>query len=246
MSLNPTTLQDIITQIRLRIDMPTSQYITDIELTQEIDNSLAQLDGILISKFQRYKITPAIVGVLPGTNLIQLPADFIKFNGLDVFFSPTVPDGYYTMYECPFEHRNKKIWPTSAAIPFGPYALQYTIEGLNIAVVPFQIAANYQYRLWYVPDYVPLGLTNGVPNYGAQLQPYMDTQSWYEYAVLDCCIKVLLKQDMEAGQFMQQKAELKDMIIRLFTPNRNLSEPVSIIDGGRGGNNNGGGYGWDW
>jgi hypothetical protein len=76
------------------------------------------------------------------------------------------------------------------------------------------------------------------------LQSYMDSQAWYEYAVVDCAIKVLAKQDLDPATFLQQKAELHELIMKLSAPNRDEGEPSAMVDTrGRPG---GMGYGWDW
>lgn len=226
MSLNPTTLQSLITQIRNRIDLPTSQYISDAEITTMLNASLAELDRILISKFNDYKITATIVSVTPNTNYIQLPLDFVKLRGLDVWFNPTSMDGYITSPEYSFKHRNKKIYPSGGVTSgiFFPYCIEHRLQGQQIVLLPPQIAANYQYRLWYSPDFIPLVNTTDT------LQTYMDTQSWSEYGVLDVCIKILAKQGVDASTFQTQKEQQRESITKLSAPNREAGEPKSLVD----------------
>jgi hypothetical protein len=234
-----TNLQTIISQIRQRTNMEVSQFVTDAELTSEINKSLCQLDMFLISKFNDYKLISIIVSVFPGTSNIPLPPDFLKLRGMDVWYNVGNVDGYRTMSEYSFQHRNKKTYPISGPIGFGPYQMEYRLEGSNIVLLPASVAPQFQYRMWYTPDYTPL------VNLTDSLQPYMDSQSWYEYAVVDCAIKVLEKQDLNPQTFMMQKEELKELILKLSAPNRNAGSPASIADS-RTFDSFSGGYGYGW
>lgn len=239
MSNSPTTLQTIITDCRRRVDMKTNQFWTDSDFTTEINKSLAQLDMILISKFNDYKLTAVLANVVAGTNYIALPADFLKLRGLDVVFSPNNVDGYIKVTPFSFKKRNIKPYPIVGPVIFSPYQMMYRLQDNQIYLLPASVAANYQYRLWYTPDYIPLVNTSDT------LQSYMDSQDWYEYAVLDTCAKCLAAQDLNPQIYMQQKDELKEMIIKLSAPNRDAGEPAFISDE-RGSWGNGSGWGWDW
>jgi hypothetical protein len=188
------------------------------------------LDGFLISKFNDYKITSTNLSVTANTDYITLPSDFLKMRGLDVI----VNDQYITVQPFSFKQRNKR---TRQAV-FTPYSIEYRLQGNHVVLLPKETATQYQYRLWYVPDYIPLSATTDT------LQAYMDSQAWYEYAIVDSAIKVLAKQDLDASVFIQQAAELKDHILKLSTPNRNAGDPISIVDSR--GYDASGGYGWSW
>lgn len=242
MALTPTTLQTMLTLLRERTNMENNQFVTDPELTTYLNNSLAVLDGILVSKFDDYKITPVFTTVTTNTNLIALPADFLKFRGLDIVYNNNSPDGYIAVKKYAFQKRNDLTYP-GTSVTYGPTAICYRLMGQNVSILPAALAAQFQYRLWYTPDYIPLVNTTDT------LQPYMDSQAWYEYAVVAAAVKVLAKQDLDPSIFMAQAAELKDHLIKLSTPNRDSGEPVSVVDTRGpwgGGYGSGGGYGWDW
>lgn len=235
MSLNPTQLSTIIADCRRRVDMKTSQFWTDADFTAEINKSLSQLDMILVSKFSDYKLTTVTVSVTTQPNLIGLPGDFLKLRGLDVIFQPNNPDGYIKVNPFNFKKRNIKPYPILQGNTMAPpYEMLYRLQGANLFLLPASVAANYTYRLWYVPDFIPL------VNPGDTLQSYMDSQAWYEYAVTDTAAKCQAAQDLDPGIFLAQKSELKEMIIALSAPNRDAGEPVFITDE-RGW---GGGFGW--
>ena len=239
MSAGQTTLQTIITDCRRRIDMKVNQFWTDADFTSEINKSLSQLDMILKSKFSDYQLTAVLTSVVAGTNYIALPNDFLKLRGLDVVFAPNNVDGYLKVQPFNFKKRNMKPYPIVGPVIFTPYQMMYRLQGNQIYLLPASAAANYNYRLWYTPDYTPLVNTTDT------LQSYMDSQDWYEYAVLDTCAKCQAAQDLPADIFMAQKEELKQMIISISAPNRDAGEPAFVSDE-RGGWGNGSGWGWDW
>ena len=225
MALVPTTLQSLITLLRQHCNMENSQFVQDTELTSYLNNSLSILDDILISKFSHYKLTNTILSVAPTSNYISLPADFVKLQGVDVYFNIGQPDGYYTLPEYSWEHRNTVLYPGLTASTSGLYmSLEYSLQGQTIVIRPAAIANNYQYRVSYSPGYIPL------VNYSDTLQPYMDSQAWCQYAIYDSAVKVNQKQDLDATMFLNQSQMLRDHIIKLATPNRNAGEPKCVSD----------------
>ncbi len=243
MALVPTTLQTLITAARLRCDMRTNQYLQDPEFTSYINASLAQLDAILVSKFDDYKMTSVLTGVVPGTNLIAVPADFLKFRGIAIQYNGNNADGYITLRPFAYSKRNEYNYPGTAVVN-GPTQMSYRLQGQNIAIKPASLAAQWSYLLDYTPDYIPL------VNPTDTLQPYMDSQLWYDYAVCDVAVKVNSMQGMveEAQNLQLQCEQLRDHIIKLATPNRDAGEPKAVVDtrhqDGLGGY--GTGYGWNW
>lgn len=239
MAITPTTLLDIITAARLRTDMRSSQFLTDQEFTSYINASLSQLDMILVSKFNDYKINSIMTNVVANTNYIALPNDFLKFRGLDMQYNTTNPDGYITVGPHNFQKRNSFNYPGSP-VTLGPSSVTYRLQGQQIVVLPSQIAPQYNYRLWYTPDFIPLVDPTDT------LQPYMDSQMWFDYAVVDVAAKVATMQDQnDTGSVFMQQAELaREHIIKMATPNRDAGSPTFVVDTRDDGD--GSGYGWGW
>ena len=244
MALTPTSAQTLINALRVRCDIRTSSYLSDTELLNSyINPSLAQLDAILVSKFDDYKIAFVFTSVASNQNTLALPLDFLKFRGLDLMYNNNNPDGYITVRQHDFQKRNDTSYPgTSVAV--GPTSVTYRLQGQTILLLPAFIAGQYQYRLWYTPDFIPL------VNPTDTLQPYMDSQLWYDYCISDAAAKVLLMQSMtEDAQVQTAQAEmLRDHLIKLSTPNRDAGEPKAVVDTRNKweGTYGGGGYGWSW
>lgn len=239
MATTPTTLQTIITGVRQRTNMENNQFVTDAELTTEINKSLCQLDMMLVSRFDDYKITPSAALTPDASGRLALPTDFLKLRGVDVVVTAGDPDGYLPLKRFSFRQRIRKPYLLGTATGYGPAIVEYRLQGAYLQLEPIAIATAWTYRVWYTPDYVPLVLATDT------LQSYMDSQSWYEYAVVDCSIKVLAKQDLDPATFVQQKAELAELITRVSTPHRDNGDPAFVVDT-RYDNSNGGGWGYGW
>jgi hypothetical protein len=240
MALTPTTSATLVTKVRQRTNMETNQFVTDPEIVNYLDDALALLDGILISKFSNYKLTKVLVTVNSGTNIITLPNDFLKMMGLDLWYNQGAPDGYCTVNEYGWNSRNDRQYPTSGNVGgiISPYIFEYRLEGNQITIIPPQAANLYTYRLNYIADYIPLSVAG-------QLQSYMDSQNWCQYAVYAASAQVLAKQDSDPAFFLQQASLLQSHIIELSAPARNQGEPKAVGIGGReyGPTNP---YGWNW
>ncbi len=236
-----TTLATIIAEIRQRADIKVSQHTTDADLTTMVNQSLCQLDMILVSKFSDYKLSSDILSASATDGSIALSGlskTFLKLRGVDVRYNASDPDGYIEIHEYSFQHRNRKPYLAGASSGFGPSNVSYRLQGANIIIAPVALATQWTYRIWYTPDYVPMVTTND------PMPTHMDVQGWYEYAVTDCCVKILAKQDLDPSTFMAQKEEVKNLIMELAAPNRNAGEPKAVVDSRFW--DNGWGYGNDW
>lgn len=177
---------------------------------------------ILISKFNDYKLTCILTRTTGTTNSIELPNDFLKFRGLDVIYNSTDDaDGYVKVEPFSFKKRNVKTFPLMISVP---YHLMYRLQGNEIRILPASSASKYQYRLWYTPDFIKLSAPTDT------LESYMDSQAWYDYAVVDVCIKARSAQDLPIDDLEVQKQELKEMIVKLSSPNRDAGAPLCITD----------------
>jgi hypothetical protein len=234
-----TALSDLITAIRQRSNMEQNQFVTDAEITTMGNESLAQLDGILIAQFSDYKLSNTILTASATDGSLTLPADFLKLRGVDVQYSTTDPDSYIEIREYSFQQRNRKPYiAITTGGGFGPYSVNYRLQGMKVMIAPVALSTNWSYRVWYTPKYTALSAPADT------LQPYMDTQYWHQYAIYDCCVKILAKQDLDPSSFVGLRDEAKALIMQISAPNRVTAEPKSVVDTRF--MDRGWGYGWDW
>ena len=204
--------------------MENNQFVTDAEITTMVNESLSQLDGILIAQYSDYKLTSTILTASSTDGSITLPSDFLKLRGVDVQYNSSDPDGYIEIHEYSFQHRNRKPYLANAPSGFGPYSVSYRLQGMKVMIAPVALATQWSYRIWYTPKFT--SLSSGTDTLGA----YMDVQYWHQYAIYDCCVKILAKQDLDPSTFMAQKEEAKQIIMQISAPNRNAGEPKSVVD----------------
>lgn len=232
-----TSILDLILAVRQRTNTENSQFVTDAELTSYITNSLAEMDDLLVSRYEDYKLSN-VINTLPingadATNAFPLPADFLKLRGFEYSVDGT---HWITLKRFNFQMRNNGSYGFAIS-PYGRSSATYRIEGDNIIVMPQDQSAG-QYQLWYTPEFELIDVGNG-----PSLPSYMDVQAWHEYATVDTSIKVLQKQNLDPSIFMAQKEALKDRILSAAS-NRDAGSPKKIANTRfrTGRNRNGSGY----
>lgn len=220
-----TTLQDIITLTRQRSNMENNYFITDAELTTYINNSLAELDGIMATEYDEYRLS-SFQAILPNdgvSNVISIPSNLFKLRGVDYVNTGQGGPPYYTLYQFQFPERNRDNNTLGNIMsPWGKVRLSYRLADVGIIIQPQNVAGG-TFQVWYTPKYVPLvQLTD-------TLTVQMDMQSWVEYAVVDCAIKIMNKQGLDPSSFMAEKMALKQRIIG-EAKNRDSSGPKRVAN----------------
>lgn len=217
-----TTLQNLIDQVRSRSDMENNQFVTDTELTSYINNSLASLDDILIGTYDDYRVS-TFQSVLSGTNAtIPIPSNFYKLRAVD-FNSGQGQVNWQTIYSFQLPERNRSQNNLNTIVnPYINNDLSYRLSDAGIIIMPAERAAG-TYQIWYVPKFIALADTDDT------LTIQMDTQAWVEYSIVDVCIKILNKQNLDPSGFMAEKAELKQRIVSA-AKNRNSAGPKRVAN----------------
>lgn len=213
-----TTVANIITQVRQRIDMVNSTFVTDAELVGWISNALGELDDILVATYERYKVTLSATATISsptdGTNYFALPADFLKALRVDRYNAGTWSRiDPISLLENP---------PPTELLPSLVEPLGYIVMGSNCWIEPWSSAGG-SYRVWYVPRFTVLTSTSD------NLASYMDVQGWHEYAIVDACMKVVMKQDMDASQWMALKAAARQRVVEAAKP-RDAGAPKRMVN----------------
>lgn len=232
-----TTLAQLQTQIRYLTNTETSNFVTQDELTYYINASAAELDDILVSKQEDYRLSNLTATISTG-NLIPLPSDFYQLR-LVQFYTYTSQSQPWVNVDLFMLKEQSKYSNTFVAnnycIPF----LHYMLQDGYIAIVP-ETSALGKYKVWYTPVYQQLvNQTDTIPS-------YFENQAWREYIVVDCAIKVYNKQTLDPSIFMAQKAALK-IRIDAMAGHRDAGSPKHVVNNrGRngGGFDGGGGFGF--
>ncbi len=221
-----TSLSDLITQVRMRSNMENNFFVTNEELTYYINNSLAELYDIIVTEYEDYRINEFIASIPNDgySNVISIPSDMHKLRGVDFKMSPgSSSDQWLTLDLFMFRERNRQNSVLGNIVsPYGRSRLMYRLSDQGISIVPQSQAAGV-FRVWYIPKWSPLlQLTDVLP-----IQ--LDTQAWVEYAIVDCCIKINNKQNLDPSGFMAEKAALKERIIGAAR-NRDSAGPKRVVN----------------
>lgn len=193
-----TSLAQLTSQVRLLTSMEVSEFVTDDEIAIYLNWGLAALDDLMINQFEDYKLTTVdlVLASAPtdGSNYIDLPADFLKNRGVDWQRGT----GWVSLDRDALAGRHRG---TDSFEQFYGHERQYRVTGDRLYIDPWQTSPG-TYRLHYIPQLTLLAAPTD------QLPGYLDKQQWCQYAVLEAVIKIISKQEMDASQWIGQKAEL--------------------------------------
>lgn len=227
-----TTLSDLQTQVRYLTNQENSEFVTNTELAYYLNSSLAELDDLLVSQQEDYRLVQELVTISSG-NLIPLPDDFYQMRQIDFYTFTSQQQPWITIKRFMLKEQTR-FSNTFVANNYGIPNLHYMLQDGYVAIVP-ETSAIGQYRLWYTPMYVQLvNQTDSIPS-------YFENQAWREYAVIDVCIKVLNKQNLDPSIFIEQKALLKTRIDAM-AGHRDAGSPKHVVDNRYGDTS---GY-WGW
>jgi hypothetical protein len=194
---SPVTLQTLITRVRQRIGIEGAQTISDWEITDCLNTSLASelYDTVRQAVDEQYYRRWYQITTLQGVQAYDLPADFLTLISVDVWLSaPTataikINARRYMEYERNYYQQILLGWSAGATC-------LYSVNGPQIVLQPTPITAVYV-ALNYVPvspqlgGGILLGSSPQVPN--SYTDTYDDINAWSEIAVLDAAAKCALK-----------------------------------------------------
>lgn len=123
---NTVTLSDLRDQARQRGDFVNSNFITDTELDNYINEALLELYDMLTMHYgDDYFQTVTTFNIGSTATLYPLPGDFYKLKGVEVAEnSSTVPGRYITVLPFMIPERNRYAY-NSSALPSRPVRLRY-------------------------------------------------------------------------------------------------------------------------
>lgn len=205
--------------------MEANFFVSDSELTSYINNSLAELYGILTCDYEEYNLYN-FISTLPNdgvSNTIPVPSNFWKLRGVDYQNLGQGSPQWYTLFPFQFPERNQSNNILNNIVsPWGKLKLSYRVADTGILIQPMTQAQGV-YQVWYTPKFQQLTISSDL------LTIQMDTQAWVEYAIVDCCIKIFNKQNLDPTGFMAEKEQLK-LRIRAEAKNRDSAGPKRVAN----------------
>ena len=207
---------DLIARVRRRADMVGSNFVSDVEVTDYLNQGIAELHDILVTKYEDYSLSSATFTLTAGEdNEFDLPSDFYKCLGVDYATnsnSTTVVNlrsynfGERNMYNNLFYNTGLVATP------------RYHIQGTRLKFIPKPTTSGTA-TLFYVPEAQQLTNTDtllNIPN------------GYEEYAVICAAINCLQKEETDVRVLLTQKAALKDRIEKAATY-RNAGDPTFAV-----------------
>lgn len=227
MSAGSLTLLQIRTAAKQRADMENSQFVTDSEWTQMINQSYYELYDLLVQKYGNdYYVAPPLTIAVNGTSqsyplpdgvLYSAAPAFYKLLGVDLQLGPNA-DSFVTIQPFMFADRNRYATPNFQSF-YGVTNLRYRLNGANILFTPIP-TANQNIQIWYVPRLTEL-VTDGDVADGVS--------GWDEYIIVDAAIKAMQKEESDVTVLMAQKQALIARI-EAAGENRDAGSPQRVSD----------------
>jgi hypothetical protein len=206
---------------RLQADQLNSQFLTDDEWNFNINQSVAELYDILVTKFgDDYFFAPPLIIPLTGANAYDLPNGgnyqlpnlsfppaLYKLNGIDVNINgvTATPNAIWVpVARFNWSDRDRYQFFGINGLYNAAFQLAYRPMGSQIQIIPANSAQVI--RMWYVPIVQQL-------LQDTDMLPF-SVSGWSEYVIVDAAMKAMLKQESfeQAQAKAGQKAALKERI----------------------------------
>lgn len=150
MALPEMTLAELRTAVRQRADMVNSQFVSDAELSQYVNESLFSLYDLLVTTYGEDYYVSEADATTDGTQLVALPADFYKLLGVDL-----VVDGAnrVTLRQFTRMERNRASFTGANGFPW--YNIRYRLRAGKLWLTPTP-SSGQSLKILYVPRLTPL------------------------------------------------------------------------------------------
>ncbi len=219
------TLFNLRTQCRYRTGMTSTDVVSDRELTHYINQSLFELQDLMIAAYGNdYFLDAYEIQTVPDQRDYDLPVNFYKAGGVDV----DVNGQFYTL--SPFNWNERNIYENVHVFSYyGVPLYRYRILNRSIRLLPAP-DGTHSLRVWYAPQLAPL-VSDG---------DRVDDQivsGWLEYVIVDVGIKMLTKalslgNAGAAAPLSAMRAARGDLYARIqkMVENRDWANAATVTD----------------
>jgi len=206
------SLTDLISDVRLRTDMVNSTFVSDAEITEYINQELAELWGHIVqSSGQPHYRSSTSVSVVAGTAFYPLPSDFWQVQGVEATI-----DGIIVTIR-PFMAAEHAAMQRQARYPYAN-RIRYRVQAGNIEFQP--TTDTFPATLFYTPS-CPRLVSGG---------DTFDGFNGYEVAAIyGACAILQSKEETDPSFYEGRKAAIYRQIDSLAAQ-RDASEPERVQD----------------
>lgn len=188
------TLLDIRTEVYDRSDVEEVYCPTD-EMDRMINSSLARLYRAMVRASKDWFLSSTDVSVVAGTGNYALASDTWRAQKVLVYDSGE----WYPM----------RRWGLSeicsAQETYGePRNSGYRVMNKRLYIFPTDFSWSGTVRVWYTP---------APPQLSADTDTWDGVAGWEEFVVVECCIKLAVKQEQDAGELFAERKMLLEEIV---------------------------------
>jgi len=208
------TESDLRSRARRRADMENSTFVTDAEIQDYLNSSIAELHDFMVKSYEDYFVSEQVYNVPLATGGVNLPGDFYKALGVDY------SSGGVTSTLRAFSFSERNIYNTPVAVIDRLAQPMYKVEGSKLKLIPTNSQTG-TITLYYVP--LPTQFSGTVTEIETIIPGYE------EYVVVATAIRMLMKEESDIGPLAAERQQLEARIIRALTP-RDASGSFAIRD----------------
>lgn len=216
------TLQQLIDRVRQRTDMVTSQFVTDAEITNWINQGKKELEDLLVAAFGEDYFATSLSWSITASNTenyslsVLTSGTFYKLMGMDY------RSGSNWIDLDPYTFKERNNYNNTATNPFwyqqgSKYRYRVTGSNLNLKPAPW---IGEVFQIHWTPQQTNLTLTTDTFN---------DINGWSEYPVVKASICV---KDKEESDTSILQADLQRLTARIDSMkiNRDASAPLKVVE----------------
>ena len=210
MATNEVTYSDLIARSRRRADQENSDFCTDAEVLDYINEAIAELHEMMVSEYELYYVSSTSfsipTGHADGDNVKELPTSFWKALGCD-FGSGGVTR---RIRRYMFQERNAYQSPL---LRQGYMAnLFFIVEGNNIRFIP-ESPPGGTVTLWYIPE--PQKFAGDETGDAARLFSVDRAlaNGIERFIILDAAIKMLQKEESDTQILMVEREGVRKRLM---------------------------------
>lgn len=192
------TLADMRSDVRLRADVVGVQFVTDAEINEYLNQSIAELyDKLVGARGHEYYATEQTIPTT-GSEVYSLPSNHYETLYVELDDGGTRQRlGTYSF------HERAKLIGTSALSPGRPIAFRLIGTGISLLPAP---SSGYTVRHWYVPACARLTL---------DADTFDGIDGWEEYAIWRAVAYVQQKEQLDTSFALSFVAAIGQRIDRL-------------------------------
>ena len=208
------------TRAKRRADMVNSSFVSEEEIKDYLNSSIAELYDFLVKSYEDYfvKTTTYTVPLTTGGTADDLPSDFYKALGVD-FVSGGITS---TLKAFSFTERN--IYNTPYAVIDRLAKPMYKVDGSKIKMIPENVQSG-TITLFYVPLAPEFTSTAS----GSSNKLEFVIPGFVEYVIVATAIRMLMKEESDVSALERERQQLASRIIRAISP-RDASGSFAIRD----------------